>query len=1116
MNISTMKQSIILFLMVVCSIATAQELPDVTPVSPEAASIARYGQIPVGLFTGTAQVSVPIYTFTSGPLSIPVSLDYSSNGIRVDEYSSSAGLGWNLSAGGAITRSVYGKKDENQYRPAKDVDLNDPVARFFYASAAADPGPEGIDIQPDIFSFSFNGFSGKFYLDDNAPFITDRNVIFLEPSPVKVEILNVGIENHFRITDPSGIVYYFGGANAIEKSRYSSTNQAVSGDVRPLVPSAWYLTKITHPSGEEITFSYTSTSSTYKQSISQSVTRVDGFYRDSDACISSGSDSAFLNIAQGNTSYLSQISSTESGTITFNYSPKANMPTGFNKLEEIVIKNQHDTTIKSFSLEYDVVSSTKANLDFTQEPYFNTRFYLSKVTEISSSGTLLSPYTFEYNNPEGLPARFVYAQDHWGFYNGKDDNRNLIPTEAIDRIAANFVLYNALSGLEAADRSPSSTHANFGMIKEITYPTKGKNEFSYEGHGYYGEVTTNPPYVDQIANVTNTNPNGSFDTPVIPHTHKGWLSFGANLDDFSQGIGDTTNPLNFNIALIDVFDITTGTEVGVSIFDESDVHGNSPIPGVAYGITNQNFSKRKYVQLQKDHRYRFKIRLNNGYTLSNIKLTYFDQLPIVTTQKIPVGGMRIAEVKTLDGNGKVETKKYHYGNMDCLDCDSGVAIARNIEPHINTNTVLFNDADNKATLCGSTTISSNTAFPLYGVQGYHIGYNKVIEELGEDFKGGLKLHEFESDFLLVPNVAVFGEEYIAGLPYSNFFGFGRKLSEKTYKKENNGFKIVQEQTNEYTHKTSLDKETIVYSVRKARSITVGFADDPGYTLQNTQYHIGQYSLLRQWHTMSKRTTKQYNSNGENPLTTTEKFFYDNSDHLQQTRTEVTDSKGRIIKTQTIYPQDIAAANRTATEQKLIDQHQIAAAIDVITIEQVGGAEEVLSKVHNEYKDWGNNVLLPEEVLTAKGSNDLELRVKYTSYDNFGNPTEVAKADGTPMAYIWAYDHQYPVAKIENMTYSGVAAYVGEIQNKSNSDTDHKMGSQGTEGALRTELNKLHVELPADAMVTTYTYDPMVGVTSMTDPRGYTVYYEYDDFNRLQYVRDADGNLISENKYHYKN
>ncbi len=1112
-----MRKHMFFMLVMVCAIAIGQELPDVTPVSPEASSIARYGQVPVGLFTGTAQVSVPIYTFTSGSLSIPVSLDYSSNGIRVDEYSSSVGLGWNLSAGGAITRSVYGKKDENQYRPAKDVDLNNPLERFNYTTAAASPSPDGIDIQPDIFSFSFNGFSGKFYLDDNASFITDRNVIFLEPSPVKVEILNVGTAYHFKITDPNGIVYYFGGANAIEQSRYTSTNQSNSGDSRPLVASAWYLTKITHPSGEEITLSYLSETSIYKQSISQSVTKVDGIYSNASSCISTASDDAYLNIAQGNTSYLSQISSTVSGSVTFNYGSKTAMPTGFNKLEGIVIKNQHDTPIKSFSLTYDIVSSTIANLDFTQESYFNKRFYLSTITEISSTGTLLSPYVFEYNEPQGLPSRFVYAQDHWGFYNGKDDNRNLISTIAIDRIASNFVLYNALSSFVAADRSPSPTHASLGMLKGITYPTKGKNEFSYEGHGYYGEVTTNPTYADQIANVSNTNPNGSFDTPMILHTHKGWLDFGANLDDFVQDLGNTNNGMNFNIAEIDVFDITSGAEIAVNIYDETDVQGYSPIPGVAYGITNLNFSKRKYVQLQKDHSYRFKIRLHNGYTLSHIKLTYFDQLPITTTEKIPVGGMRIAEVKTLDGNGKVETKKYHYGTMDCLDCDSGVAIARNIEPHINTNQVLFPD-DNGISYCRSTTISSNTAFPLHGVQGYHIGYNKVIEELGTEFKGGLKLHEFESDFLIVPNVTVFGEEYIAGLPYSNFYGFGRKLSEKTYKKEGSAFTIVQEQANEYNHKTNLDKETIVYSVRKAGSLAAGFsfADDPAYTLQNSQYHVGQYSLLRQWHTMSKRISKQYDRNGENPNTTIEKFFYDNADHLQQTRTEVTDSKGRIIKTQTIYPQDISTVDRSAVEQKLIDQHQIAASIDVITSEQVGNTEEVLSKVHNTYKDWGNNIVLPEEVLTAKGSNDLESRVKYTSYDDFGNPRQVAKADGTPITYIWGYNHQYPVAKLENTTYSAVSSYVNNIESKSNLDTDHTMGDSGTEGALRQALNSLRTVLPSDVMITTYTYDPMIGVTSMTDPRGYTVYYEYDTYNRLQYVRDAQGKLVSENKYHYKN
>ena len=52
------------------------------------------------------------------------------------------------------------------------------------------------------------------------------------------------------------------------------------------------------------------------------------------------------------------------------------------------------------------------------------------------------------------------------------------------------------------------------------------------------------------------------------------------------------------------------------------------------------------------------------------------------------------------------------------------------------------------------------------------------------------------------------------------------------------------------------------------------------------------------------------------------------------------------------------------------------------------------------------------------------------------------------------------------------------------------------------------------MITTYTYEPLVGVTSITDPRGYTIYYEYDDLHRLKRVKDEAGHVVSENDYHY--
>jgi YD repeat-containing protein len=56
--------------------------------------------------------------------------------------------------------------------------------------------------------------------------------------------------------------------------------------------------------------------------------------------------------------------------------------------------------------------------------------------------------------------------------------------------------------------------------------------------------------------------------------------------------------------------------------------------------------------------------------------------------------------------------------------------------------------------------------------------------------------------------------------------------------------------------------------------------------------------------------------------------------------------------------------------------------------------------------------------------------------------------------------------------------------------------------------------PSDAQMTTYTYEPLVGVTSMADARGLTTSYEYDGFQRLKTVRNNDGNIIKSICYNY--
>jgi hypothetical protein len=56
--------------------------------------------------------------------------------------------------------------------------------------------------------------------------------------------------------------------------------------------------------------------------------------------------------------------------------------------------------------------------------------------------------------------------------------------------------------------------------------------------------------------------------------------------------------------------------------------------------------------------------------------------------------------------------------------------------------------------------------------------------------------------------------------------------------------------------------------------------------------------------------------------------------------------------------------------------------------------------------------------------------------------------------------------------------------------------------------------PNNAQMTTYTYDPLIGMTSQCDKNNRITYYEYDGFGRLQVIKDQYGNIIKTLEYHY--
>jgi hypothetical protein len=117
---------IVCFLLVFCSISFAQDggggfdgfghqsfqsQKVVIPPAPNAASLGNFGDYSVSNYTGALNLSIPIYTLQGKGISHSISLGYNGSGSKVTDVPSWTGLGWNLNAGGVISRSAMGNPD---------------------------------------------------------------------------------------------------------------------------------------------------------------------------------------------------------------------------------------------------------------------------------------------------------------------------------------------------------------------------------------------------------------------------------------------------------------------------------------------------------------------------------------------------------------------------------------------------------------------------------------------------------------------------------------------------------------------------------------------------------------------------------------------------------------------------------------------------------------------------------------------------------------------------------------------------------------------------------------------------------------------------------------------
>jgi len=152
---------------------------------------------------------------------------------------------------------------------------------------------------------------------------------------------------------------------------------------------------------------------------------------------------------------------------------------------------------------------------------------------------------------------------------------------------------------------------------------------------------------------------------------------------------------------------------------------------------------------------------------------------------------------------------------------------------------------------------------------------------------------------------------------------------------------------------------------------------------------------------------------------------------------------------------------------------------------------------------GGVAQVPNKLQLKKGDNSFETKFNNEVYDNEGNIVQYKIENGITVCLVWGYNKTKLIAKIENTTSVQVAALLGV------SDLNTVNESSGI------QINNLRTTLP-NAMITTYTYNPLGGMSTVTDPKGNVKYYYYDTSGRLKTIKDNDGKVISEYQYHYKN
>ena len=503
-------------------VVNGQLLTDkVMPPSSNAAAIIKYCDHPVGTKAGIPKIRIPFRTLAGDGVFVPISLNYHSLGVRVEEEATWTGLGWYLNAGGMITRIVRGKNDfglvEEELNPTakgypfEDIkpcfdDCDENETSEFHTKVCNGE----IDTDPDIFFFDIMGIRGKFLLTphhDKSSELILINII----SPMKYTFAFNTSTNNWQVTDRRGYKYFFGTRELTETHRNYFDHKLESHKVlfkyySELATTSWYLDRVVAPNGataylnydvnENGVSEYASNGAHHKMNINdQDVWDV----HYSAYCFPENIDNVqILSESLYNDVYLSSIvcgdyearftlSGREdiiSPAVTDRPRPAGSQYTQYlsarkppQKLDMIEIRKGSEL-IGKYEFNYSYFNEGRSD----SIPRLYKRLRLDSLVTTNQKGEVKTD-KFYYHQKYNLPSKESHARDLWGYYNGEEDIHNITPSDYFNYSQPEKTFLE-----DGRAKHYSIDHVKEGVLEKIEYGNGAVFKYQY-GHQEFTNVS---------------------------------------------------------------------------------------------------------------------------------------------------------------------------------------------------------------------------------------------------------------------------------------------------------------------------------------------------------------------------------------------------------------------------------------------------------------------------------------------------------------------------------------------------------------------------------------------------------------------------------------------------